>query len=765
MKNNTEKEFVILSDVILMEEIDKDPVNTPEEPKTETMEAPKAEPKAESKEPVKADAEKAVPVKNDNPKEQKNASGSQKKKNRKKSAPQKGNQTAAAAAGASVDNKEVKPETKPEKKSEKKSETKSNGKNKAKGGTEDKKSEEKNTSGKKTEEQKPADSNKNVSKKKQNKGKKGKKNAKKQNPKDAKPLNADEMLAIASAELSKTISGITQAEAEFEKANAELSKGIAEIAKAKAIAETEQPSKPEEAKESKKAKKKKEKKEKNQKKESKAEVDSKDSEVSSEQTDTESKKKITSFKEFMQNDKYVFIAGIAILVVMLYSCMVYNYRDMFFLGTTINGLKCENMTVEEAEVYFREEIESYALEIAFRDGSTGVIPGTAFDYKYVSDGSIAKLMEKQNSLFWFFALFAPPTYEIPETIEFDRSKLASEYYALESTSAEKKVLPSNACVTYEGDKFVVKAEDEGNDINHHKLIMVINEAVDAGVRSIEAEEYEVYARPTVFVDNPTLYTQCDQLNEIAAVSITYTIPGGEFVLDGNVVKTWLQKDDQGNYSVTEEEMETAIAEFVDEFAKEINTVKTERPFHATKQGDITVSGGSYGWKIDEKEEERLIAEAIANHTIETREPVYTSREVTIDNHGFGDTYIEIDLTNQMLWYYVEGELYVESNIVSGTYYAADRKTPPGIFLLTYKQRDKVLRGQQREDGTYEYESPVTFWMPFNRGIGLHDATWRGSFGGSIYKYSGSHGCINLPYKKAEAIYAQIDKTTPIILYY
>lgn len=482
------------------------------------------------------------------------------------------------------------------------------------------------------------------------------------------------------------------------------------------------------------------------------------------ETCEEGKKKL-DFKALTQNKKFVTISALVVLVLILYSCVAYNYRNTFFMGTTINGIECANMTAEEAEEVLRDKVEDYELSIVFRDGTTEVITGESIDYKYVSDGSVQRLMDKQNSFLWLFRMIFPASYEVAESIEFDRGLLANEYYALGSTAEEKMVAPVNSYVTYEGDQFVIVPEDEGNQIDHHAFILKINEVVAASGTEIFAEECEVYARPTVFSDAEHLAKECEQLNELADVSITYTLSNREYVLDGNEVRNWLKVDDQGNYSITDEEMTGAIADFVDRFADEVNTVKTERPFKATIQGDITVSGGSYGWKVNEKEEAAKIAEEIANKAVVTREPCYSSREVTTENNGFGDTYVEIDLSNQHLWYYIDGSLYVESDIVSGTYYTASRRTPGGIYLLTYKQRDKVLRGQQKEDGTYEYESPVSFWMPFNGGIGLHDASWRGSFGGSIYKYSGSHGCINLPYKKAQAIYEKIDKETPIICYY
>ena len=92
-------------------------------------------------------------------------------------------------------------------------------------------------------------------------------------------------------------------------------------------------------------------------------------------------------------------------------------------------------------------------------------------------------------------------------------------------------------------------------------------------------------------------------------------------------------------------------------------------------------------------------------------------------------------------------------------------TPQGVYILKYKEKNTTLRGPKKEDRSYEWESPVTYWMPFNGGIGLHDASWRSSFGGTIYIYSGSHGCINLPGKKAAKIYEMIDKETPIVCVY
>ena len=100
---------------------------------------------------------------------------------------------------------------------------------------------------------------------------------------------------------------------------------------------------------------------------------------------------------------------------------------------------------------------------------------------------------------------------------------------------------------------------------------------------------------------------------------------------------------------------------------------------------------------------------------------------------------------------------MESDFVSGNS-AKGYDTPAGVYSITYKQRDATLKGEN-------YETPVSYWMPFNKNIGMHDATWRGSFGGTIYLTSGSHGCVNLPLNMAAAIYEYVSTGFPVVCYY
>ena len=153
----------------------------------------------------------------------------------------------------------------------------------------------------------------------------------------------------------------------------------------------------------------------------------------------------------------------------------------------------------------------------------------------------------------------------------------------------------------------------------------------------------------------------------------------------------------------------------------------------------------------------------------TREPVYSQRG--IGRNGVDDLvngYVEISLSKQHLWFYKNGELVTETDVVTGKPDGGINKetgekeswaTYQGAYPLAYKERNAVLSSD-----IYGYETPVEYWMPFVYGQGLHDADWQPSFGGDRYLTAGSHGCVNLPPSQAEVIFENIEEGCPILIY-
>lgn len=447
-----------------------------------------------------------------------------------------------------------------------------------------------------------------------------------------------------------------------------------------------------------------------------------------------------------------------------YGKKVYYYRDHFFENTVINQLSCDNLTEKEAENLVKQQVEDYELLLQFYGEETEKITGKSIDYQFVSDGGIRKILEEQNELFWISGLFQKHEYRVKENVSFDEDKLDRELSKLKAMDESAWEKPEDAYVTFKKNKFVIVDEVYGTTINESALKNEVGKTIRQRKDIFSAQDEKVYVMPQITKESEALVKECKQLNELAAVSVTYQLPKGELVLDGNDLRKWLSVDEKGNYYNDAEKFDKHLNKFVKKLAKKVDTLGKPRPFHTTSGLDVTVQGGNYGWKIDQKKERKALRKNIKERQSISREPVYSSREKYKKNHGLGSTYIEVNLTEQHLYYYKKGKIVVDSPIVSGRM-ERSRFTPPGVYFLTYKQRDRVLRGRPLPDGTPSYESPVSFWMPFNGGIGLHDASWRGSFGGTIYKYSGSHGCINMPYSNAKKVYQLIDKDVPIVCVY
>lgn len=242
------------------------------------------------------------------------------------------------------------------------------------------------------------------------------------------------------------------------------------------------------------------------------------------------------------------------------------------------------------------------------------------------------------------------------------------------------------------------------------------------------------------------------MNSYVGTTITYDFDVAKEVLDGERISEWLSVDDDLNLVVDEE----GVLSFVKELASKYNTCYKPKELKTSYGSTVTISNGPYGWKINNSEEVAQILDDLKAGKKVEREPVYSQ---TANSHGendYGNSYVEINLTAQHLFLYKDGVLVTESDFVSGNV-AKGHATPGGAFMLTYKTLNAVLRGP-------DYETPVTYWMPFNGDIGMHDLTSRKAFGGDIYKTRGSHGCINLPYSAAKKIYETIDKGYCVLVY-
>ena len=462
----------------------------------------------------------------------------------------------------------------------------------------------------------------------------------------------------------------------------------------------------------------------------------------------------------------IIAAILAVTAGCAYGAVTYYYADRFFEGTYINGIDCSNKTAYEVEQAIASTVEAYSIEVTSRNQDPQTISGSQIGYQYMSDGEVLNLLKQQKPYEWVRGFMETRSYNTQENVTFDKTLLQNEVKALNCAQPENQVEPENAYVAMNGDEFTIVPETEGSKLKVKEVYKALDAAISGSQTSIDlGSTPDVYAVAAVTSEDSTLQATRDAYNNYTKASITYTFGDQTVTLDGSTLKNWLQFDEKGQLVQDDASFTQHVKDFVAQLASEHNTVGTTRSFNTTSGRTVSVYGSAYGWKIDQDAEAAQLTEEIRTGTQTTREPVYSMRANAYGYNDIGSTYIEVDLSSQHMYYYQGGSIIFDSDIVSGDIRYDDRATPPGIFTLYYKKSPDVLRGAKKPDGTYEYETSVTYWMPFNGGIGFHDATWQAYFGGDRYTYAGSHGCINMPLDAAATLYSIIDTNVPIVCFY
>lgn len=451
------------------------------------------------------------------------------------------------------------------------------------------------------------------------------------------------------------------------------------------------------------------------------------------------------------------VVGVAAVVYLGFSVYFMNH---FYFNTKINGVNFSGKSVSAVESYMKSQVDGYVLTVKESDGTEEKIAGTDISLAYKAGDELQKLVKEQNAFLWPVCLGKTQTITASVGVTYDENQLDTLINGLECMQADQQVEPVNAHPEYDGNSYVVKAGETGSKIDTENFKKVVKESIEGFKSEIDMTAEDCYVEPKYTIESEEVKKACDDMNKYLKASITYTFGSNTEVVDKDLISQWVTVDD--NMAVTFNS--DAVVKYVQQLESKYDTYQTKRTFTTGGGNSATVEGGDYGWIIDEAAEIAALEANIRNGETVTREANYSQTAASHDGADWGNTYVEVDLTNQYLYLFVNGAIVTQGPIVTGKPSRGDA-TPQGVYILKYKEKDTTLRGPKKEDGSYEWESPVTYWMPFNGGIGLHDAPWQTNFGGDWYLEHGSRGCVNLQYDVAETVFNNVDSGTPVVCHY
>lgn len=441
------------------------------------------------------------------------------------------------------------------------------------------------------------------------------------------------------------------------------------------------------------------------------------------------------------------------LLLGIYFAGVFFFQTHYLPNTTVGSISCGLKSPDYVEEQNSARTSRYSLLVTDRKNTLFVLEGKEFGYKYVQLGEEQQILEKQNAFLWPAALFSPNTYTLSHSVSYDHEQLA---YIIEHLGLFKEDYiepPVDAYIELKKDGYTIVPAVDGNTPIIEQIASEITDAVSTGLDSLTLSS-ACYSAPAIHSSSSVILEAASTIDTYLNGIITYNIWDvyqEEFGREEIMSAIRIDKD----FQIT---LNTAVFDdFAYKLAKAYNTYGDKREFKTSLGDTVIIGGGDYGWVVNKPKEAAEILNNVTSGTPVTREPIWSQTAREAGPNDIGNTYIEVDYTNQHLYYYKEGELVLESDFVSGGMNKGNG-SPDGIFDVNYKQRNATLVGEN-------YSSKVDYFIVFAYNVGFHDASWRKTFGGDIYLNKGSHGCINMPIKNAEALYDSVSKGTPIVAYY
>ena len=429
------------------------------------------------------------------------------------------------------------------------------------------------------------------------------------------------------------------------------------------------------------------------------------------------------------------------------------------MRTFVNGIDCSDMTIKEVESTLQKQVEEYVLTLVRIDGTSEQIKGTDIDIKYIGYNQIKEAFAEQNSYEWPSGLFSKKNLDAEIVFEYNVEKLDALIGQLECLNPEKQVAPVAATVVYQDGEFVIQDETYGTQIDTEKLSQVIHAGVAAIDTEISINGSGCYIQPKYTKNSKEVAKAQDIMNSYLNAEITYSLDSVEVTLTRDTFVTWIYVDENMTPGVATDQAKT----FAKTLSSKYNTPNRSGVITSPTGKQVTMQNAAYGRTVGTDSEAAQLVKEIQEGKKVTRSPIFSRQETPQGQYMWGNTYIEVDITEQYMWYIVNGAIALETEVVTGKRGTND--TPTGTYTILEKIKGKYLTGRI-VNGKPLYRTWVDYWMRVTwSGIGFHDAGWQEQFGGDWYVNNGSHGCVNMPPAKAAELYGMLSKGCPVVIHY
>lgn len=453
--------------------------------------------------------------------------------------------------------------------------------------------------------------------------------------------------------------------------------------------------------------------------------------------------------------RYLVLSGLILLILLIYGVGTVYFTNHFFPYTYAGPVKVSQMTPVKATEEVEQNIAGNTLIFSEEENNIGYIELGQVEIETNTGEIMAQSLEAQNSWSWPIAFFTgKKVIDIEDQITVNENMVAGLVSSLGIDNANREATVDAMLVKNDDGVIDVAQENYGNQVSAQSLTEAITETVGKGGQLLKVED--AYVKPTEITESESLIERAQLVEKMKSTSITLEFDGNSVTIPQENINSWIYLDDNNQPQVDQEAVEAYILSLNESYAG----LFLPRSFNSTYQGVVQVQPGTYGWFIDRYEEAPLIVADIHNGAQVTREPIIGGSGYGLGD-SVGDNYVEVDIAYQMMFIYRDGQLVLDTPIVSGIIGA---ETVPGAYQVWNMEQDTNLTGYNTITGR-DYVQPVSYWIAFDdQAQGIHDAGWQSTFGGNAYMTAGSLGCINTPPGIMGQVFELIEYGMPVIIF-
>lgn len=460
------------------------------------------------------------------------------------------------------------------------------------------------------------------------------------------------------------------------------------------------------------------------------------------------------------------IGMIAIVIVsVLFAIYVFGvivFWGRFPLRTTVNGHSITMCSPDEVTVDLMLATGRTSMTLQSKDGSCEHVKFSELGVYCESDNAFVDT--KLSSWMWFTSLWKPQDYVLSDGLFYNRDDVYDAIQNLDIVTGGKNKKPSDVRVIERDGEFVVVQANDGFYIDTERLLNVMCQHLDAGDLFIDLESEDCYVKSGEIKSDANVAAKLQDKQKLQSLKLEICMDNGvSELLPSSVLDLAVYETEDNTVRLRP----SVISSYVSALADKYDTIGMDRKFETTSGDVITLSMTEIDTFLGYQLNQNALISSILNHLSDGNDEsihapwLSVGQELLNFESDIGDTYIEISIDRQHMWYYKDGNLVVDTDVVTGL----DRdgwRTPVGVFYVMSLNTNYTM---YYSDGSSKcnYFIKVT-----GAGVGIHDALSRSSFGGTIYQTGGSHGCINTPYDAEVVIFDSLmdmsDFHIPVIIY-